>query len=231
MSLGGRYGLGVTVQPIRIAGDPVLHTPTRPVEGEDAELRALVADMFETMYVSEGVGLAANQIGVGLRVFVYDCPDADGGWHRGTVVNPIVRASSFPESVDPEEDLEGCLSVPGERYPTRRGAFATVTGFDVAGNAITVHGTGTLARCFQHETDHLDGLLYLDRLTGEPADDAKRMLVARGWGGPGHSWQPELPAGFVGPITRETVLLGAGTRERGAIAEPLETNEPLGTDE
>jgi peptide deformylase len=212
----------VTVQPIRIAGDPVLHTPTRPVERFDADLRALVADMFETMYVAEGVGLAANQIGVGLRVFVYDCPDADGGWHLGAVVNPTVAAGRYPDSADPDADLEGCLSVPGERYPTRRGAFATVSGFDVEGNAITVHGTGTLARCFQHETDHLDGLLYLDRLTGEAAADAKRMVVERGWGGPGHSWQPELPEGFSGSvIDRTTVLLGAGTRERGPIAAPL----------
>ncbi|HEX4224059.1 MAG TPA: peptide deformylase, partial [Pseudonocardiaceae bacterium] len=105
----------MTVQRIRIAGDPALHTPTRPVERFDADLRALVADMFETMYVSEGVGLAANQIGVALRLFVYDCPDADGGWHRGTVVNPTATASNFPESADPDEDLEGCLSVPGER--------------------------------------------------------------------------------------------------------------------
>jgi peptide deformylase len=224
----GRYGLDVTVAPIRIAGDPALHTPTLPVEPirfsehDDADLRALVADMFETMYVAEGVGLAANQIGVGLRVFVYDCPDAEGGWHRGTVVNPTVTATGFAQSADPDADLEGCLSVPGERYPTRRGAFATVSGFDVAGNAITVHGTGTLARCFQHETDHLDGLLYLDRLTGEPAAAAKRMLVTHGWGGPGHSWQPELPDEFAGSvIDRTTVLLGAGTRERGPLVAPL----------
>ena len=210
----------MTVQRIRIAGDPVLHTPTRQLQQFDAGLRALVADMFETMYVAVGVGLAANQIGVDLRVFVFDCPDAEGGWHRGTVVNPVVVASSFPDSADPETDLEGCLSVPGERYPTRRGAFATVTGFDVDGNPLTLHGTGTLARCFQHETDHLNGLLYLDRLTGETEAQAKQMLVTRGWGGPGHSWQPELPEGFTGPvIDRTTVLIGP--RERGALVAPL----------
>lgn len=206
----------VTVQRIRIAGDPVLHTPARRVETFDAELRALVADMFETMYVAEGVGLAANQIGVALRVFVYDCSDADGGWHIGTVVNPTVHATEFEDNGD-----EGCLSVPGERFLTVRGTHATVTGFDLDGNAITVHGTGTLARCFQHETDHLDGLLYLDRLTGEPADEAKQMLLTRGWGVPGRSWQPEPPESFTGPvIDRTTVLLG-GTRERGPIAAPL----------
>jgi peptide deformylase len=166
--------------------------------------------------VAEGVGLAANQIGVDLRVFVYDCPDAEGGWHIGTVVNPTVRASEAVEDGD-----EGCLSVPGERFLTARGARATVTGFDLGGAPITLHGTGTLARCFQHETDHLDGLLYLDRLTGETADEAKQMLATRGWGGPGRSWQPEPPETFVGPvIDRTTVLLG-GTRERGPIAAPL----------
>ena len=199
----------------------MLHTPTRPVERFDADLRALVADLFDTMYVAEGVGLAANQIGVDLRVFVYDCPDADGGWHVGTVVNPTVRASEPVEGGD-----EGCLSVPGVKYPTARGAFATVTGFDLDGNAITVHGTGTLARCFQHETDHLDGVIYLDRLTGEPAQEAKQLLVEQKWGGPGNSWLPTPPEGFTGPIIdRTTVLLGGGTRERGAVAAPLPETE------
>jgi peptide deformylase len=204
----------VTVQRIRIVGDPVLHTPTRPVVRFDDALRALVADMFETMYVAEGVGLAANQIGVALRVFVYDCPDIDGGWHMGTVVNPTVRAAELVDN----GDLEGCLSVPGSKYPTPRGALATVTGFDLDGKPITVHGTGTLARCFQHETDHLDGLLYLDRLAGDTADEAKLMVETRGWGEPGHSWQPTPPDGI---ISRDTVLLGGGTRKRGAIAAPL----------
>ncbi|MCU1681038.1 MAG: def2 [Amycolatopsis sp.] len=211
----------MTIQPIRIAGDPVLHTPTSEVVAFDADLKTLADDMFETMYASGGVGLAANQIGVGLCVFVYDCPDAEDNWHVGLVVNPRLTKSALPETLpDPDTDKEGCLSVPGESYPTRRAAFASVTGFDVDGREIEVHGDGTLARCFQHETDHLDGRLYLDRLIGEQVDEAKVMIGAHGWGVPGHSWLPEPPEDTPRPVGRDVVIPGG--RQRGPVAtEPV----------
>lgn len=181
----------MTIHPIVIAGEPVLHEPTTPVANFDDELRKLVTDMFETMYAASGVGLAANQIGVAARVFVYDCPDDQGVRHRGVLVNPSVTTSEVPETMpDPDDDWEGCLSVPGEAYPTGRASWARATGFDTEGNPIEVEGTGYFARCLQHETDHLDGFVYLDRLIGRHARAAKRMLKANRWGVPGNSWLP-----------------------------------------
>jgi peptide deformylase len=181
----------MAIHPIRIVGDPVLRTPTRKVERFGDELRALVEDMFETNTAANGAAIAANQIGVDLRVFVYDCPDDDGVRHRGVVVNPVIETSERPEGMpDPDDDWEGCLSVPGESYPTGRADWAKVTGFDTDGNPVEVEGTGYLARCFQHETDHLDGVTYLDRLVGRNARDAKKMLKRNGWGEPGLTWDP-----------------------------------------
>ncbi|MBM7771539.1 peptide deformylase [Actinokineospora baliensis] len=183
----------MTVHPIRIVGDPVLHNPTKPVERFDEELSALVADMYDTMAAANGVGLAANQIGVDQRVFVYDCPDDEGVRHRGVVVNPVLTTSEIPEGMpDPDDDYEGCLSVPGETYPTGRASWAKVTGQDLEGAAIEVEGTGFFARCLQHETDHLDGYLYLNRLVGRNQREAKRMLKANKWGVPGLSWDPSV---------------------------------------
>jgi peptide deformylase len=183
----------MVVRPIRIVGDPVLHNATRPVEVFDDTVRTLVDDMFETMAAANGVGLAANQIGVDLRLFVYDCPDDEGVQHRGVVVNPRLETSEVPEGMpDPEDDDEGCLSVPGEVYPTGRAGWAKVTGSDVEGNPIEVEGTGFLARCLQHETDHLDGYLYVDRLVGRYARAAKKQIKRNGWGVPDLSWDPAV---------------------------------------
>jgi peptide deformylase len=180
----------MTIHPIRIVGDPVLRTPTRPVTSFDDELRKLVDDLFETNTAANGAGLAANQIGVDLRVFIYDVAD-DEGRQRGVIVNPTIETDGVPETMpDPEDDWEGCLSVPGELFPTGRANWARVTGFDADGNPVTAAGTGFLARCFQHETDHLNGLLYLDRLVGRHAREAKRMLKQQGWGVPGLTWDP-----------------------------------------
>jgi len=181
----------VTIHPIVIAGDPVLHHPTREITEFDEKLRTLADDMFETMYAAEGVGLAANQIGLDLRVFVYDCPDDEGVRHKGVVVNPKLETSEIPETMpDPDDDWEGCLSAPGESYPTGRAKWAKVTGSDVEGNPIEVECNGYFARCLQHETDHLDGFIYLDRLVGRHARAAKKMLKANKWGVPGNSWLP-----------------------------------------
>lgn len=185
----------MAVHRIRVVGDPALHTPTRQVTEFDQALHTLVSDMFETMAAADGVGLAANQIGVELRVFVYDCPDDDGVRHRGVVVNPEMETSGRPETMpDPDDAWEGCLSVPGETFPTGRASWARVSGVDAAGEPVVVEGTGFLARCLQHEIDHLDGLVYLDRLVGRHRREAKKMLRAQGWGGPGLSWDPAAVA-------------------------------------
>lgn len=181
----------MSVHSVRIVGDPVLHRPTRPVEQVDDELRVLIDDMFETMAVANGVGLAANQIGVDLRLFVYDCPDGTGTRRSGVVVNPVLTTSAIPETMpDPDDDYEGCLSVPGEMFPTGRASWARVDGLDRDGNPISVEGEGFFARCLQHETDHLDGTVYLDRLVGRHARAARKMLRANGWGVPGLAWTP-----------------------------------------
>lgn len=182
----------MTIHPIRIVGDPVLHTPAAPVTSFDEELRTLIADLVETNVAAHGAGLAAPQIGVPRRVFVYSCADGEGRQQRGHVVNPVLVTDPIPAGLpDPDDDVEGCLSVPGEHFPTSRASLASVTGADQFGEPITVQGTGVLAVCLQHEVDHLDGLLYVDRLVGRYKREARRVIRDRGWG-PGtlHTWRP-----------------------------------------
>ena len=195
----------MAVLPIRIVGDPLLHKPTSPVEvgpngSVPEDVRKLIADMYETMAVANGVGLAANQVGVPLRLFVYDCAEARGKTVRrkGVVINPVLETSEVPETMpDPENDDEGCLSVPGESYPTGRAKWARVTGLDAEGAPVALEGEDLFARMLQHETGHLEGMLYLDRLLGRHARSAKRMLKSHGWGVPGLSWTPgEVPDPF-----------------------------------
>ncbi|MEV4187801.1 peptide deformylase [Streptosporangium canum] len=163
-----------TARPITFVGEPVLHRPCETVTRFDDELATLVADMFASMYAAEGVGLAANQIGIGLRVFVYDCPDETEEYRKGVVVNPtLVMPGPDEEHLDDYD--EGCLSVPGQRASLARPDRAVVHGFDVTGAPVTVEGTGLLARCLQHETDHLEGRLYIDRL---PAERREQVLAA-----------------------------------------------------
>lgn len=195
----------MAVRPIVILGDPVLHTPTAPVPvGADGSLPPdvvdLITDMYQTMDAANGVGLAANQIGVGLRVFVYDCAEDRGKptRRRGVVVNPVLETSEIPETMpDPEMDDEGCLSVPGESFPCGRAEWARVTGLDAEGNPVMCEGTGLFARMLQHETGHLDGFLYVDTLIGRHARAAKRAVKSHGWGVPGLSWMPgDVPDPF-----------------------------------
>ena len=162
-------------RPITHYGDPVLHRRCADVTVFDQALVDLVADMLDSMYAASGVGLAANQIGVDLQVFVYDCPDDESVRHKGHIVNPILRA--VPVSAGESTISEGCLSIPGPRAELPRSALATVTGFDVGGAPITVSGSGYFARCLQHETDHLNGVLYVDRL---PADQRDALLREAG---------------------------------------------------
>lgn len=188
----------MAVVPIRIVGDPVLHTATTPIPvGPDgslpAELAELITDLFDTMDAANGVGLAANQIGVSKRVFVYDCADERGltSRRRGVVVNPVLETSDVPETMpDPDNDDEGCLSVPGESFPRGRATWARVTGLDADGTPVTLEGTDLFARMLQHETGHLDGFLYVDDLIGRHKRAAKRAVKTNGWGVPGLSWNP-----------------------------------------
>ncbi len=145
-------------------GEPVMHTPCAAVTKYDDSLRSLVADLVATMYAADGVGLAANQIGVSLKVFVFDCPDDEHVRHRGVVCNPILVV---PEGKDRllDDDDEGCLSLPGAFVPCARAHQATVTGFDERGEPVTYSGSGLLARCLQHECDHLVGTVFGDRLS------------------------------------------------------------------
>ncbi|MCA1784307.1 MAG: peptide deformylase, partial [Intrasporangiaceae bacterium] len=181
----------MTVRPIVITGEPVLHRRAEPVTEFDDALRELIDDMFETMDASNGVGLAAPQIGVGLRLFTWNMRNEDGVPARGVIVNPYVKANKAPEvSPDPHEDSEGCLSVPGESFPLLRGDRAEVSGFDAEGNEVSFTATGWFARCMQHEYDHLNGFLYVDRLDGRWARKAKKAVKGNGWGSPGQSWLP-----------------------------------------
>ncbi|WP_280434180.1 peptide deformylase [Nocardia carnea] len=185
----------MSILPIVIVGDPVLHRPTEPVTESPAELAGLIADMYETLDAANGVGLAANQVGVSKRLFVYDCPDpaADGtvARRRGAVINPALETSAIPETMpDPDDDDEGCLSVPGEQFPTGRADWAKVTGTDEHGEPVEIEGTGFFARMLQHEVGHLDGHLYIDVLIGRHARAAKKSVKRNGWGVPGLSWLP-----------------------------------------
>ncbi|WP_040809288.1 peptide deformylase [Nocardia concava] len=180
----------MAIRPILICGDPRLSTPAVPVTEFDDELAAFVEDLFETNTAARGAGLAANQIGDPRAVFIYDLVNADGR-QRGYVINPVLETSEIPETMpDPDDDTEGCLSVPGEWFPTGRADWAKVTGVDIHNQPVSVEGTGYLARCLQHETDHLRGHLYLDRLIGRNQRAAKKMIKANGWTEPGRSWLP-----------------------------------------
>ena len=152
------------VRPIRIIGDPVLRERCTPVTEFDDALASLIDDMFASMYAVNGVGLAANQIGVPLRVFVYDCQDGDGPNRVGHLVNPVLEELPAADRKLTESD-EGCLSIPGQWTSLARTSRAVARGFDRTGKRVTVPGSGQLARCLQHEADHLDGMLFIDRLT------------------------------------------------------------------
>lgn len=182
----------MAIRPITIVGHKALHSPTKRVKEITDDIRTLVDDMFETMEAANGVGLAANQVGVKQRIFVYDCPDDDLGENRkGVVINPKLEKGRVPAGeADEENDNEGCLSVPGEHFPTARADWAKVTGTDLDGNEVVLEGHGFFARMLQHETGHLDGFVYTDVLTGRFKRQAKKTIKANGWTEPGLTWTP-----------------------------------------
>ncbi|WP_329113884.1 peptide deformylase [Streptomyces sp. NBC_01465] len=171
-------GSSGVAQDMSLLGDPVLHAPCEPVTEFGPSLARLVENMFATMYAAQGVGLAANQIGVAQRVFVYDCPDDEDVRHLGHVVNPrLVEADGITV-----RGPEGCLSLPGLEAATPRFDHAVVEGFTVNGDPVRVSGTGFFARCLQHECDHLDGLVYTDRLSGWRKSKVMRAARKTPWG-------------------------------------------------
>ena len=161
----------MSVQPIRLFGDPLLRTPAEPVVDFDKELRTLVKDLQETMLDAPGVGLAAPQIGVGLRVFTYHVDDV-----LGHLINPTLDLTD-----EEQEDDEGCLSFPGLAFPTVRAYGVVAKGFDQHGEPVIIEGTELLARCVQHETDHLDGILFVDRLDAETKKAALEAIRLAEW--------------------------------------------------
>ena len=176
------YDRPVSVTPIRLLGDPVLRTPAAPVVDFDQELRRLVADLTDTMFAAGGAGLAAPQIGVGLRVFTWY---VDG--EVGHLVNPEVALVGE----ETEEGPEGCLSIPGYTFDCRRHLYVAATGFDLHGEPVRVEGSHMLARAVQHEVDHLDGVLFVDRLDAEARAAALAAIGEAEWAGAG-AWVPRV---------------------------------------
>ena len=163
------------LRPIRLFGDPVLRTPAEPVRDFDKELRNLVRDLTETMLDAPGAGLAAPQIGVGLRVFTYHVDEDD---EPGHLINPSLDLTG-----DTDTDDEGCLSLPGLTFPTPRAWGVVAKGYNMNGEPLTIEGTELLARCVQHETDHLDGILFIDRLDPEQRKIAMKAIREAEWNG------------------------------------------------
>jgi peptide deformylase len=163
----------VAIQPIRLFGDPILRTTALEVVDFDVELRRLVQDLTDTMLEAPGAGLAAPQIGVGLRVFTWNI---DG--EVGHLVNPVLDLSDETQDGD-----EGCLSIPDLKIDCRRALSVVAKGFDLHGEPVVIEGSELLARAIQHETDHLDGILFLDRLTPELRKQAMKEIRESEWFG------------------------------------------------
>ena len=163
----------MSVKPVRLFGDPVLTTPAAEVTTFDKELRQLVADLTITMQEAPGVGLAAPQIGVSLRVFTYDVDD-----EIGHLINPVLDLSD-----EIQDGPEGCLSLPGLTFDTKRSMSVVAKGMNMYGEPVTIIGTELLARCVQHETDHLDGVLFIDRLDALARKEAMKAIRETEWFG------------------------------------------------
>jgi peptide deformylase len=163
----------VAIKPVRLFGDPVLRTPAQPVTDFDKELRILVKDLEDTMLDAPGAGLAAPQIGVGLRVFTYWVDDV-----LGHLINPSLDLSD-----DLQEGEEGCLSFPGLVFDTPRAMRVVAKGFTMYGEPVTIEGSELMARAIQHETDHLDGILFIDRMDRDVRKLALKAIREAEWAG------------------------------------------------
>lgn len=161
----------MSIQQIRLFGDPVLASPATAVVDFDKELRKLVQDLTDTMISAPGAGLAAPQIGVPLRVFVWDVDE-----ELGHLINPTLNLSD-----EEQEGEEGCLSFPSLSYPTKRSMSVVAKGWNMHGEPVSVEGTQLLARAIQHETDHLDGIVFIDRLDEETRKIAMKEIRESQW--------------------------------------------------
>ncbi|MDO4760364.1 MAG: peptide deformylase [Corynebacterium sp.] len=166
----------MTIRAIRLFGDPVLTTRAQEITEFDAALETLVNDMLETMDDAGGVGLAANQIGVLRRIFVYDCSHTEDGL-RGHIINPVWE----PVGEDTQTGTEGCLSIPGISAETERYETVRVSGQDMHGNPISMVASGLMSRCIQHETDHLDGRLFIKQLSPQRRKEAMKAIRESDW--------------------------------------------------
>ena len=182
----------MAILPIVICGDPVLHRPAEPVTEFDDALRALVDDMFETCEAAPGVGLAAPQVGVGKRLFVWMYDEQDEAPERGVAINPELWLSPPEPGLPGEDEIEGCLSFPGERFALRRSERALLRAQDINGEPFEIEASGWFARIMQHEFDHLDGILYIDRLDDGDWKTVQKIARKRGWGRPGAAWTPGI---------------------------------------
>lgn len=176
----------MTIHDIRLFGDPILRTPAVPVDTFDKELRTLVRDLGETMEAAPGSGLAAPQIGVSLRVFTFNA-----GSGVGHLINPRLELSE-----EEQDGPEGCLSIPELAFNTKRSMRVVATGMDMHGEPVVIKGTEFLARIIQHETDHLDGVLFIDRLDREARKEAMRLIREADWFGQ----QPKVKFSPHGPL-------------------------------
>ena len=166
----------MTVREVRLYGDPVLSTRAEEITEFGPSLERLAQDMLETMEDAGGVGLAANQIGVTMRIFVFDCSHYQHGL-RGAIINPEWEAVGEDTQLGPE----GCLSIPGISQPTERFNTVRLTGFDPLGRPVSMLASGLMARCIQHETDHLDGILFLKRLSDELRKESMKIIRQSEW--------------------------------------------------
>jgi len=179
----------VAIRPIRLFGDPILRKPAIEVDSFDAELRQLVTDLTDTMLEAPGAGLAAPQIGVGLRVFTWNVDD-----EVGHLINPVLSLSK-----ETQDGAEGCLSLPEITYDCLRALSVVASGFNMYGDPVTIEGSELLARAIQHETDHLDGILFIDRLDTEARRAAMREIRESEWFGlekPTIKVSPHATGGF-----------------------------------
>lgn len=183
----------MSILPIYICGDPVLHKPAEPVTEFDRELAELVDSMYETTEYAPGVGLAAPQVGVGKRLFVWMYEDQDVAEPRGVAINPELWIAPLEPGEAGFDEEEGCLSFPGEHFALRRSLRARLRAQDLNGKWFEFEAEGWFARIMQHEYDHLNGILYIDRLIGPEAYSANKVRRKKKWTTAGNTWTPRKP--------------------------------------